>query len=236
MAEFRFPNESDAYRRARNALLDEEVALRQHIEDVAALRRRLPNGGQLKENYVFERPLNDSATEQVPFGTLFGEHDSLILYTMMFGPDWDAPCPSCTCIVDSINVNSRGVGESSAIAVVTAATPAQIRDWSERRGWHVDILSAGGTDYILDYAGFETDDPAVVTCLNVFRRTPEGIFHFWSSELLSRPMGNGHPRHVDMIWPMWNLLDATPNGRGEAIVPKQDFEHRYFSRHVLGTD
>ena len=41
----RFPNESSEYRRARNALLAEEIELRRHIERVAAQRRALPPGG-----------------------------------------------------------------------------------------------------------------------------------------------------------------------------------------------
>ncbi|MDX1482165.1 MAG: DUF899 family protein [Woeseiaceae bacterium] len=234
MTTFRFPNETDAYRQARNDLLDAEVELRAHIEAVAAQRRRLPPGGKVAEDYRFERPLPDGGAESVTLDALFGEHDSLLIYTMMFGAEWDAPCPSCASIVDSINANARAVAETSGIAVVAAATADQIRDWSRRRHWTMDIVSGAGSSYILDYAGFETDDPGLVSCMNAFRRTADGIFHFWASELLSRPMDNGHPRHVDSIWPMWNLLDMTPQGRGDAIIPKQDYEHRYFTQHVLG--
>ena len=48
----RFPNESTEYRRARTALLAEEIELRRHIERVAAQRRSLPPGGKVK-NYQF---------------------------------------------------------------------------------------------------------------------------------------------------------------------------------------
>ena len=47
-------------------------------------------------------------------------------------------------------------------------------------------------------------------------------------------MENGHTRHVDSIWLLWNLMDLTPEGRGDAIVPRQNYEHAYFSRAVLG--
>lgn len=234
MSSFRFPNESEEYRNQRNELLDVEVRLRAQIEAVAEQRRQLPLGGRLKEDYVFQRINADGSTESIPFNDLFGQHQSLLLYTMMFGPGWDAPCPSCTNIVDSLNVNNRGVEETSAIAVVSAASPEQLKEWSGRRGWGLNIVSGQNNNYILDYAGIETEDPAVVTVMNVFKKTPEGIVHFWSSELLSRPMHNAHPRHVDMIWPLWNLLDMTPQGRGDALVPKQDYEHRYFSKNILG--
>lgn len=234
MSKFRFPNETDEYRKQRDQLLDAEVRLRDEIEAVAEQRRQLPLGGRLKEDYVFERLGDDGEIEEVPFESLFGEHDSLILYSMMFGREWDAPCPSCTCIVDSLNVNSLAVEETSAIAVVADANAATLKEWAGRRHWRINLLSAGDCSYLIDYAGFETDDPGVVSAMNVFSRTSEGIFHFWCAELVSRPLPSGHPRHVDIVWPMWNLLDMTPQGRGEAMVPKQDFEHEYFSKNVLG--
>jgi predicted dithiol-disulfide oxidoreductase (DUF899 family) len=69
--------------------------------------------------------------------------------------------------------------------------------------------------------------------MNVFRKTSDGIFHTWGSELISHPTESGHPRHVDTIWLYWNLLDLTPDGRGDLPVPVQDFKHTYFTRHVL---
>jgi predicted dithiol-disulfide oxidoreductase (DUF899 family) len=30
------------------------------------------------------------------------------------------------------------------------------------------------------------------------------------------------PRHVDLIWPVWNLLDLTPGGRGTDWYPSLD--------------
>lgn len=74
----------------------------------------------------------------------------------------------------------------------------------------------------------------MVSIMNVFRRTDDGIFHHWGSELINRPMESGHPRHMDMMWPIWNLLDLTPEGRGEAVYARQDYEHEYFSKHVMG--
>ncbi len=234
MKTFRFPNESAEYRAERNELLEMEVRLRDEIEAVAEKRRELSLGGRLKEDYRFERLNGDGRVETVSFENLFGEHKSLLLYSMMFGAEWDAPCPSCTSIVDSINANGRAVQETAAIAVVAAASPEQLKQWGERRGWtQIELLSGMNNGYLLDYAGFETTDAGVVSAMNVFRRTPDGIFHFWASELVSRPLPSGHPRHVDMIWPLWNLLDMTPEGRGDALVPKQDFEHRYFTENVL---
>ena len=48
------PTESPEYRQARNDLLSAEIELRRHVERVAALRRALPSGGEIPEDYVFE--------------------------------------------------------------------------------------------------------------------------------------------------------------------------------------
>src|ERR1700675_2300292 len=53
-SDVRFPNESAEYRRAREALLAEEIVLRRHIERVAEQRRALPPGGEVKKDYAFE--------------------------------------------------------------------------------------------------------------------------------------------------------------------------------------
>ena len=120
------------------------------------------------------------------------------------------------------------------MAVVGAATPRQFRDWAKVRGWtSIPLYSAGQGSYLLDYFPHEaTSDPALVSMMNVFRRTHDGIFHSWGSELVAHPKENGHPCHVDMVWPFWNLLDMTPDGRGETSIPIQNYEHTYFTRHV----
>lgn len=236
MAGYRFPNESDDYRASRDELLELEKDLRAHTEAVAQKRRELPLGGRLKEDYRFERLGPEGDVRNVAFDQLFGDHRSLLLYTMMFGPDWDAPCPSCTSLVDVFNVHYHPVSQHCAMAVVAAAEPRQLHDWARDRGWtSIPLYSAAGTSYILDYFAREgATDPALAAMMNVFHKTSDGVFHTWGSELVSHPMENGHPRHVDIVWPFWNLLDMTPEGRPDTPVPIQDFEHAYFSEHVLG--
>src|ERR1700761_5400223 len=70
-----YPNESTEYRAARNALLNDEIALRAQIETVAAKRRALPMGGKVPQDYVFERIGKDQMPERVTLSQLFGTHD-----------------------------------------------------------------------------------------------------------------------------------------------------------------
>jgi predicted dithiol-disulfide oxidoreductase (DUF899 family) len=58
----------------------------------------------------------------------------------------------------------------------------------------------------------------------VFARRDGRIHHFWSSELFDAPRDPGeHPRHVDFMWPLWAILDRTPDGRGADWNPKLDY-------------
>src|SRR3979490_149117 len=74
----RYPNESAEYRRARQALLTEEIDLRRHIERVAEQRRALPPGGEVKENYAFR-----GESRPASFADLFGDKNTLVVYSFM---------------------------------------------------------------------------------------------------------------------------------------------------------
>jgi predicted dithiol-disulfide oxidoreductase (DUF899 family) len=70
------PTESAAYRQARNALLAEEIELRRHTERVAELRRALPPGGEVKQDYGFV-----GEAGPVTLARLFGDKDTLFVYS-----------------------------------------------------------------------------------------------------------------------------------------------------------
>jgi predicted dithiol-disulfide oxidoreductase (DUF899 family) len=92
----RFPQESAAYREARDRLLEAEINLRKNMEEVAALRRKLPLGGEVTQDYEFSQgaaDLNDTRTERkVRLSQLFEPgKDTLIIYSFMFGPNMKEP-------------------------------------------------------------------------------------------------------------------------------------------------
>src|ERR1700753_3245556 len=87
----RIPNESAEYRKARQALLAEEIELRRHIERVAEMRRALPPGGEVLKDYRFV-----GERGEVKFAQLFGDKQTLVTYSYMYGPTWQRPCPMCT--------------------------------------------------------------------------------------------------------------------------------------------
>jgi|SRR5215469_13144925 len=120
-----FPNESSEYRQARNHLLSEEIELRRHIERVAALRRALPAGGEIPEDYVLV-----SSKGVVRLSQLFGDKDTLVIYSMMFGPQRERACPMCTAMLSSWDGTAGNLRERVALAV-TARSPIEASSTSK---------------------------------------------------------------------------------------------------------
>ena len=123
-----FPQESAEYRKARNELLAAETELRRQIEAVAAARRKLPLGGQLAQDYVFDEGPADLSEQgevrQTRLSELFDPgKGSLLVYSYMYGPAMATPCTSCTSILDGLNgtANSNycpGTGLAQFVAAV----------------------------------------------------------------------------------------------------------------------
>jgi predicted dithiol-disulfide oxidoreductase (DUF899 family) len=218
----KFPGESDAYRKARNELLEAEINLRRQTEEVAELRRRLPHSAKVKEDYVFEEKDESGNIRHTKLSELFENgKDSLIIYSFMFGPQNETPCTSCTSILDGLNGMIFHAEQRVNIAIVAKTSIEKLMNWAEGRCWkNLHLLSSSGNTYNTDYFG-ENEKGNQFPILNVFHKTDEGIFHSYATELLFAPPEKGqNGRHVDSIWPLWNLYDYTPEGRGTDWYPK----------------
>jgi predicted dithiol-disulfide oxidoreductase (DUF899 family) len=222
----RFPSETSRYRAARNRLLAAERDLRRSVEQVAALRRKLPLGGQIPEDYVFEEGAADLAdtttVHTVKLSQLFrGGLDTLVIYSLMFAPDAKQACPMCTAFIDSLNGAAQHFEQRANLAVVAKSSIGRIRDFARGRGWnHLRLLSSAGNTYNRDYHG-ENPEGGQLPSLNVFARRGGKIHHFYNTELVFLPGDRGqNQRHNDMAWPLWNLLDFTPEGRGTDWFPR----------------
>lgn len=226
----RFPGESVNYRAAREKLLRAEIAVRRAIEEAAKLRRRLPVGGPVPEDYVFEEGTADPAdtltVRRVRMSELFKPgHQSLVVYSFMYGPNMDRPCPSCTSILDSLDGAARHVTQRASLVVVAKSPLQRIRMFARERGWrNLRLLSSAGNHYGRDYYG-EDAKGAQWPVLNVFERREGGIHHFYATELLFTPPDPGQePRHVDLLWPLWNVFDAIREGRGTDWQPRLAYD------------
>ena len=223
----RFPGESAEYRAARDRLLELETELRRSMETVAAARRELPDGGIVREDYVFQGVGVDGEPANVRLSELFEPgKDSLAIYNFMFprAPDEDLPCPSCTQFLDSFDGAAEHISQRVNLAVVARASLPRILAHAQVRGWRrLRLLSSATNTYNRDYLG-EDAQGQQMPMLNVFRREGQVIRHFWGSELLYAPADPGQdPRHTDTIDPVWNLFDFAPEGRGTDWYPRLSY-------------
>jgi len=228
-----FPGESPQYRAARDRLLEQEIELRRAMEAVASMRRELPPGGPVPEDYVFQGAGADGAPTDVRLSELFAPgKDSLAIYSFMFPRDpgdkrpgpatgqtaqlplAEGPCPSCVSFLDQLDGAAEHAGQHLNLAVVAKSPLPRVLTFAEERGWRrLRLLSSAANTYNRDYHA-ETAEGDQRPMLTVFHRDGDVIHHFWSSELFYAPWDAGQdPRHVGTLEPLWNLLDLTPEGR-----------------------
>jgi predicted dithiol-disulfide oxidoreductase (DUF899 family) len=210
----RHPNESAEYRRARQVLLVEEIELRRHIERVAEMRRALPPGGQVTKQYEFE-----GEAGKVMLADLFGDKQTLVIYSYMFGPQREQPCPMCTSFMSTWEAKLPDVEQRIAFVFVARSPIARLVEAKRARGWtRHRIYSDRSGDYTRDYVSAEDAD---APGYNVFTRRDGTIRHFWSGEMGPKAADPGQdPRGAPDIDPLWTILDTTPEGRGGNWYPK----------------
>lgn len=210
----RFPNETPEYRQARDALLAEEIELRRHIERVAEQRRALPPGGEVPADYPFigERG-------PVRFSELFGDHNTLAIYSYMFGPQREEPCPMCTSLLSAWDGEAADVAQRIALVVVARSPIERLLAFKNQRGWqHLTLVSDPSGDYSRAYVSAEEKD---IAAFNVFTRRDGTLRHFWSGEMGEATADPGQdPRGAPDLMPLWTILDSTPEGRDPKWYPK----------------
>jgi predicted dithiol-disulfide oxidoreductase (DUF899 family) len=221
----RFPGEDKAYRAARNELLRAEADLRRRVEAVAAQRRKLRLGGPVPEDYVFEE-MYDAQARRVKLSELFAPGlNTLAVYSFMYGPNMAHACPLCTSMLDSLDGAATHLAQRINLAVVAKSPIARIQEFARSRGWrNLRLISSAGNSYNADYHG-ETPQGAQLPMLNIFALHQGRIRHSYATELLFTPSQKGQdPRHVDAIWPLWNVLDFTREGRGTNWYPRLNYD------------
>jgi len=212
-----FPNESAEYRAARNELLAEEIELRRHIERVSVQRRQLPPGGAVDKRYRF-----DGAEGPVTFADLFGDKDTLIVYSAMFGPQRKRPCPMCTSQIEAWERKIPNIGQRVSLVVTARSSIDRLQAFAQERDWRfLTLVSDRDGDYTRDYVSADDGD---VPAFNVFTRREGRIRHFWSAEMTMADPGQD-PRGAPDLDSLWSLLDTTPDGRGEDWYPTLNDRH-----------
>jgi predicted dithiol-disulfide oxidoreductase (DUF899 family) len=212
----RLQTESDEYRKSRDELLEAEIALRDQCERVAALRRKLPLDNGIRDYVLHEGPADLSQTgpfTEVRLSELFADPAKpLVVYQYMFGGAQKRPCHMCTMWVDGFNGVAHHLRSNMNFAIVAQANIGDLREWARNRNWHgLRLVSSEGSDLKTDLS-FQSAAGEQWPGLSVFMRSEDGsVKHFYSvCALMTEKINRG----IDLLSPVWNLLDLTPAGRG----------------------
>jgi predicted dithiol-disulfide oxidoreductase (DUF899 family) len=213
-----FPNESAEYRAARNALLSEEIELRRHLERVAAQRRALPSGGKIPHDFEFV-----GETGPIQFSRLFGDKDTLMIYSMMYGAERRTPCLMCTSFLSAWNGMAINLRERCATAVTARSPIERLIEYKKQRGFNnLRFVFDMSSDYTRTYVNPKDED---VPGFSVFSRRDGIVRHFYSGEMSAAMADPGQdPRGAPDLDPLWQMLDLTPEGRGAGWYPKLDYK------------
>jgi predicted dithiol-disulfide oxidoreductase (DUF899 family) len=133
----------------------------------------------------------------------------------MYGPHDEAPCPMCTIWVDSFNGVEERVSDTAPIAIASRASAAALSNLGRQRGWTTPLY-ASTEEYARD-VGSEEEDGGQLPLITVFRKDPSGI-SLWYAQCANFP--DGTYRGIDLLNPLWHLLDLLPQGRGDYQPPE----------------
>jgi predicted dithiol-disulfide oxidoreductase (DUF899 family) len=212
-------NESAEYLAKRDELRLAEIDLMRQRERVAELRRGLPQGAPVQD-YVFEEgPVNlnagDTPVRTVRLSELFTKPDRpLVVYHFMYGKKNTKPCPMCTLIIDGWNGVAHHVAQNVDVVIVAAADPAALRAHARARNWdNLRLLSCGSNTFKYDM-GSENREGNQDSTVSVFTRDSNGTpRHFYTAH--PRMSEDIKERGLDLLCPVYNILDLTPQGRGD---------------------
>jgi predicted dithiol-disulfide oxidoreductase (DUF899 family) len=216
---------SAEYGEARRALERAQAELLEKVRTVAALRRDLPPGAVVEPVTLTEGPADlaeDGPDRPVTLLDLFGDHESLVVYHLMFHPDDDQACPMCSMWVDGLHGVSHHLSRRTAFAVVAKAPVGKLRRWGRHRGWQgLRLVSSHGTSFNTDLhvegaAGGQW--PAV----SVFARERDGSDEDDRVRHVLTQSADGPAGGIDLLNPVWHVWDLLPAGRGDWF-PDNDY-------------
>ncbi|MEO5866088.1 MAG: DUF899 family protein [Sphingomonas sp.] len=213
-----YPGEGDVYRKASVALIAEEIELRRQIERVAAHRRALPEAPVVSKDYRFEGP-----NGAVILADLFEDHDTLVTYCWMFGPERARPCPMCTAFLGNLAGNAADIRQKIGLAVIARSPVSRMQAFAKERGWRdLPLYHDKDGEFGRDHHAWQDDGD--YPAYDVFTKDADGtIRHFWSDQLGGTEDPGQDPRGAPDMTVLWNVLDTTPVGREPDWYPKLDY-------------
>src|SRR5437016_12674752 len=152
MTEHRIGTQEE-WRAERDALLKEEKELTRRGDELASKRRELP-WVAVEQDYRFETERGDESLADI-----FDGRSQLVVYHFMFGPPYEAGCPVCSSITDTLDRQVAHLKARDTTLLLASRAPlGKLLDYRERMGWGIDWVSSGGSDFNRDLGFLHTED------------------------------------------------------------------------------
>jgi predicted dithiol-disulfide oxidoreductase (DUF899 family) len=228
MTEHRIGTQEE-WKAERDALLAEEKELTRRGDELASKRRELP-WVPVTKDYRFE---TEGGTKTL--AELFDGRSQLLVYHFMFGPDWDAGCPVCTSITDTLNAQVPHLKARDTTLLLNSRAPVEkLVAYRKRMGWDIGWVSSGGSDFNRDL-GFqatreelapflagpipltvEQNAPMCGTDVAGYVSEGPGMSLYALSDGTVYRTYVTTARGLEFAMAYYGLLDRTPKGRDEA--------------------
>ena len=227
------------YQAARDQLLAEEKELTRRSDELARKRRELP-WVRVDKDYSF-----DTADGRKSLVDLFAGRSQLLMYHFMFGPPYDAGCPVCSSIADTIDPNVVHLAARDVTMLLVSRAPIEkLQAYKKRMGWGIEWVSAAGSDFNRDLGFTSTEEelrpflegevPAMVMQMAEASGTDVAGYVTEGPGLSAYALSDGTvyrtfvttARGLEPAMAYYGLLDMAPLGRQE-----QDGQMPWLRRH-----
>jgi len=197
-------------------------------DELAAKRRTLP-WVAVENDYRFD---TERGTQGL--ADLFDGRGQLMVYHFMFGPSYEAGCPVCTSIADTLAVQVPHLKAKDTTLILASRGPlAKLIEYRKRMGWDIDWVSSGGSDFNRDIGFLHTEEelqpflageiPVTVVQNAEMCGTTPGGYVAEGPGLSVYTLADGvvyrtyvsTARGLELAMPYYALLDRTPKGRDE---------------------
>ncbi|HEX3839847.1 MAG TPA: DUF899 domain-containing protein [Acidimicrobiales bacterium] len=143
----------DEWNAARMELLEAEKALTRQSDELARQRQELP-WVRIDKEYRFETDEGEASLAE-----LFKGRSQLLIYHFMFGPDYEAGCPSCSAIADGFDVSAIHLANHDVtLSAVSRAPLAKLQTYKKRMGWRFPWASSFNSDFNHDFQAAHTPE------------------------------------------------------------------------------
>lgn len=208
----------EEWNEARRELLVQEKQFTRLRDQLSEKRRALP-WLRVERSYTFQGVKGPCTLQE-----LFGDRSQLLVYHLMFAPEWEAACKSCSFWADDfdrslIHLAHRDV----SFAAISRAPVSKLSAYAGRMGWSFPWLSAEDSSFNYDFAVSFSEEQ---------RASGEPVYNFGTQSVKSSDMpgfsvffkdddGNVfrtyscYSRGIDMMNVTYQYLDLTPKGRDE---------------------